>query len=251
MSRSVGAAQAIFFDLDGTLLDNSLHQEAIMLTCDVIAEIQPRLDSARLVEANEQVWKAFWPEVEEDWTLGVLDGGSVSQEAWRRTLKACGCSDDLVVQHAVQTHDKLSRKAYRLFDDVHQLLAALMGAHVPLALITNGASGTQRDKLCALGIGHCFDPVVISGEVGVAKPNSVIFEIALDRIAVEKESVWHVGDNLLTDVVGGNAAGLVTVWLNRIEDLRKEDDPKPDIQISSLSDLIPLLLSNEDLLTEP
>ena len=239
---SVDPAQAIFFDLDGTLLNNSLHQEAIVRTCDEIAAIQPRLDSARLAEANNQVWKAYWPEVEEDWTLGALDGVSVSLEAWRRTLKACGCSDDSVVQRAAQTYGQLSRKAYRLFDDVHELLTEAMGAHVPLALITNGASVTQRDKLCALGIGHCFDPVVISGEVGVAKPNSAIFGIALDRIAVEKESVWHVGDNLLTDVAGGNAAGLTTVWLNRTEGLRKENDPKPDIEISSLSDLIPLLL---------
>ena len=64
----------------------------------------------------------------------------------------------MVVQRAAQTHGQLGRAAYRLFGDIHEFVAAVMGAHVPLALITNGASDTQRDKLRALGIGHWFDP---------------------------------------------------------------------------------------------
>ena len=229
--------RALFLDLDGTLLDDSLQQEAIVRTCEEVAEMRPGLDAVRLAEANWRVWEAYWPQVENDFTLGKMEGVSVSLEAWRRTLHACGCSDESVVQRAAQTHGQLARAAYCLFDDVLEFLASVTGAHVPIALITNGASDTQRDKLRALGIENWFDSVLISGEVGLAKPDSAIFELALGRLAVEKEAVWHVGDSLMTDVTGANAAGLTSVWLNRTGAFRTEDDPEPDIETRSLSDL--------------
>ena len=232
--------RALFLDLDGTLLDDSLQQEAIIRTCEEIAAIQQGLDNARLVEANTKAWQTYWPQVENDFALGKMEGASVSLEAWRRTLHACGCEDESVAQRAAQTHGQLARAAYCLFDDVLEFLASVTGAQVPIALITNGASDTQRDKLRALGIEHWFDSVLISGEVGFAKPDSTIFELALGWLAVEKEAVCHVGDSLVTDVTGANAAGLTSVWLNRTGASRTEDDPEPDIETRSLSDLITL-----------
>ena len=36
-----------------------------------------------------------------------------------------------MVQRAAQTHGQLGRTAYRLFGDIHEFVAAVMGAHVP------------------------------------------------------------------------------------------------------------------------
>ena len=233
--------QALFFDLDSTLLDNSSVQESIVRTCRKIAAIQPVLDAARLIAANTEVWEEYWPEVEDKWTIGALDGASVGLEAWRRTLRACGWDDESMARHASQTHRQLKGEAYRLFDDVRELFASMTAAHIPLALITNGASDTQRDKLRALGMESCFDAIVISGEIGVAKPDSSVFGLALARLDVEREHVWHVGDSLMTDVAGAKAAGLTAVWLNRGGLSRSKGDPEPDVEIRSLSDLITLL----------
>ena len=112
---------------------------------------------------------------------------------------------------------------------------------VPLALITNGASDAQRDKLRVLDIEHWFDAVVISGEVGIAKPDVSVFGLALNQLAVERENVWHIGDSLATDVAGAQAADLTAVWLNRSGLFRREDDPEPDVEIRSLSNLMALL----------
>ena len=118
------ATRALFFDLDGTLLDNAGHQESISRTCEKIAAIQPDLDAARLLEANTRVWAPYWSGVEDKWTLGVLDGASVNFEDWRRTLRACGCDDESMAQHAAQTHRQLAHAAHRLFDDVQEVLAS-------------------------------------------------------------------------------------------------------------------------------
>ncbi len=232
--------QALFFDLDETLLDGSGNQEAILRTCRKIASAQPGLDAARLLEANNEVWQRYWPEVEDKWTLGVLDGTTVSLEAWRRTLRACGCNDESLARLARETHWKHRRETLRLFDDVQELFTLLQN-RLPLALITNGASDTQRENLRVLGIEHQFGAVVISGEVGIAKPDASVFGFALDKLGVEPENVWHVGDNLRTDVAGAKAASLTAVWLNRGGVPWKEGDPKPDYEIRSLTELAALL----------
>ncbi len=128
----------------------------------------------------------------------------------------------------------------RLFDDARELLN-LPKSHVSFALITNGASDTQRNTLRILGIGEKFDTVVISGEVGIAKPDPSIFGLALQKLGVEPESAWHVGDSLGTDVAGALGAGLVAVWLNRAGVNRKEGDPRPDYEIQSLKELTSLI----------
>lgn len=70
------------------------------------------------------------------------------------------------------------------------------------ALITNGASDTQRNTLRILGIEEKFDTIVISGEVAIAKPYPSVFVLALQKLGVEPENAWHVGDSLGTDVAG-------------------------------------------------
>jgi putative hydrolase of the HAD superfamily len=66
---------------------------------------------------------------------------------------------------------------------------------LPLAIITNGASGSQRDGLGILGNEHWISAVVISGEVHMAKPDPAIFAIAIEKLGVKPEEVWHVGDS--------------------------------------------------------
>jgi len=237
------AAKALLFDLNGTLVDESGIQDAINRTCVDVAAAKPGLDAALLLEANSKVWRAYWPEVEDRWTLGVLDGATVSFEAWQRTLRACGYDDDSLARLAGDTLRRHTRKNIRLFDDVQGLFGSLSRLRIPIALVTNGASDTQRDALRALGIEQRFSAVVVSGEVGIAKPDPALFAIAIDRIGVESESAWHIGDSLADDVVGAKAAGITAIWLNRGGLRSKDGDPKPDGELQSLAELVGLLAS--------
>jgi len=232
---------ALFFDLDSTLLDNSFINCAVAHTCREIASGDCDLDENQLLEANARIWNSYWTEVEERWTLGDMDGASIAREAWSRTLHACGCTDDSVVERAVRTYEQAEWQGYRLFPDVPDVLDHLAKEEMPLALITNGASDTQRNKLRVLDIEHFFEVIVISGEVALAKPNAAIFGVALERLSVSPGCVWHVGDSLSTDVAGANAAGLKAVWLNRDGRVRRGPDPEPEIEIGNLTQLLDLL----------
>jgi FMN phosphatase YigB (HAD superfamily) len=116
-----------------------------------------------------------------------------------------------------------------------------MRARLPLAVITNGAADTQREKINVDGLKNQFTAIVISAELGVAKPDPAIFQFALDRVSFPPEAVWHVGDSLQSDVAGAKAVGLTAIWLNRHGSLRVSSDPEPDLEIASLSELLALL----------
>ena len=228
--------EALTLDLDGTLLDGSPWREVIADTCREIAAALPGLDAARLADTNHEVWERYWPEVEDQWVLGEIDGRTVTTTAWRRTMAACGVDEEPSTQLAVEIYLRNRRAAFRLFDDVRPFFEAVRN-RIPMALITNGASDTQREALGAVGIDPEFKVIAVSGELGIAKPDPAIFDMVLDTLGAKPDTAWHVGDSLTTDVAGARAAGMTAVWLNRNGAIRSQADAEPDYEIRSLLEL--------------
>ncbi len=231
--------RALCFDLDATLLDGSSFGPTVALTCEALAASQTGLDAPALLEANHRAFGSYWPGVERDWTLGTRSGAEVSLEAWSRTLSLCGCNDPAIARLAHEIHTGLVEGALRPYPDVEPVLDHF--GHLPCALITNGASDTQRDKLRALRLENRFNAVVISADHGIAKPDARVFQMAVEAMGVMSHEALHVGDSLAADVAGAKAAGLTSVWLNRKGAKRNDDDPEPHHEIRSLSELIPIV----------
>jgi putative hydrolase of the HAD superfamily len=232
---------ALLLDLDQTLLDNAHFRTSVVRTCEAVAARNPSLRVDDLLTANASAVTGYFPEAERPWTLGQLSGVEVGREIWRRTLLALDVRDGALVDYAADLHLRYGREAYRPFDDVPRLFDAVEALRLPIALVTNGAADSQRDKLRALGIEQRFAAVVISGEVGRAKPDAVVFAIALERLGVPAERAWHVGDNVSTDVAGALAAGCNAVWLNRRNAPLQPSDPQPHLELRSLTELVDAL----------
>ncbi|MYB76638.1 MAG: HAD family hydrolase [Chloroflexi bacterium] len=233
---------ALLLDLDDTLLDGSFFPQSIARTCEELASLRTGLDAERLQEANHAVFGTYGPESHDAWTLGRLSGAELTLEAWRRTLQACGYNEESLAQFAAKTHLRFAWDSYQPFSDVAGLITAVRQARVPIALVTNGAADTQRNKIEAMGIASWFSALSISGETGVAKPDKRAFTVVLKALGVSGKHAWHVGDSLAADVAGANAAGLSSVWLNRDGTVRSKNDAQPDLEITSLSELTPYLL---------
>ena len=229
---------ALFFDLDETLLDgNSSVDESIARACAEVVAAQPALHAETLLKVNREVFSAYWAEVEDKFYRGLLGGAAVSLEAWRRTLRACGCNDEGLAELAVEALGRHAEQSYTLFEDALPVLERLHG-RLPLAIITNGAIDTQWGKLRATGVHEYFDAVIVFGEVGVAKPDSAIFQLAMAALGVAPDYVWHVGDSLESDVAGARNACLTAVWLNRNGATRSPEHPEPHVEIRSLTELL-------------
>jgi putative hydrolase of the HAD superfamily len=231
--------EAVSFDLDDTLRDPIGAAAALRRTAERLSGVIG-IAADNLLDANAIEWAALWPEVEDAWTLGAMSGEEVTREAWRRTLGRCGFHDAQAERRATELHRAAIRNSQRLFADATRLLDRLDG-RIRLALITNGASDTQRATLRALDLERRFDAVVISGEVGVAKPDPAAFQLVCDELGTDPAATWHVGDNLVTDIAGAKGAGLVTVWLNRRRMVPPSGLVEPDFEVGSLDDLMPRL----------
>jgi len=104
--------------------------------------------------------------------------------------------------------------AWRVFDEVPDVLAALRGRGLGLAVVSNFDSRLPP-LLDALGLVPFFGAVVCSGAVGAAKPDGAIFAHALTALGVEAHEALHVGDSRVHDYDGARAAGLEALLVDR------------------------------------
>jgi putative hydrolase of the HAD superfamily len=104
--------------------------------------------------------------------------------------------------------------SWRLFPETASTLARLKTQGLELGIISNFDS-RLFPVMRGLGIADAFDTVTISSLAHAAKPAPKIFQLALDKHAVDPEEALHVGDSLRDDVEGARTSGLHAVLLDR------------------------------------
>ncbi|MFN4218377.1 MAG: HAD family hydrolase [Candidatus Bipolaricaulia bacterium] len=226
--------KAIFFDLDETLLDTSgCRPPAVEASFRVAAQQYPRLDVEAWRRASDEV-KA---EMHDLWLNSPNSGAELLREGSYRILKKLGIDDSELATHVSQAYYRTWLKHLKLFPEVQEVLAALRG-RLRLGIISNGPSDLQRYKLKLFDLEREFDPIVISGEVGVAKPDPAIFRHALGLAKVSPSEALYVGDSPTYDIAGAKGAGMQTIWVNR-NDLPMENlEIKPDGVVRDLRGLL-------------
>lgn len=135
--------------------------------------------------------------------------------AWSAALAALHTAASPVDLEAAFTADRLRRNVP--YADAAATLERLRAAGHRLGVVTNGAPDYQRLKLDGSGLRPWFDAVVVSGEVGVGKPDPRILRVALDRLGCVADQAAMVGDNPARDVAGARAAGILAVLVDRGE----------------------------------
>lgn len=116
------------------------------------------------------------------------------------------------------------------------LLNTLKG-RVKMGIITNGFTALQQARLERTGFLGVFDLLVISEQVGHAKPHPAIFDYALTQMGnPPRERVLMVGDNPDSDILGGINAGLATCWLNA-DGRAQPEGINPTWQVTTLKEL--------------
>ena len=95
------------------------------------------------------------------------------------------------------------------------VLGELQGRY-KLALISNFDHPPHVHRLLdELALRPFFDAVVVSGDVGVKKPDPAIFAPALEQTGLTTDEALFVGDSPEDDVAGAKAAGLRPVLIRR------------------------------------
>lgn len=187
---------AVLFDLDQTLLDRDRSLDGFLdaqwTRHDALHGVAQADFKQRFIEqdANGLVWKDV---------------------VYARLLAEFGV-DTLEVTDMIQEYlDGLGAHAC-LFDGVLTALQELRAVGLKLGIITNGRTDLQSRIIAASGLDDLMDSVVISGAVGVGKPDPGIFNIALKEIGLNAGETVFVGDNPIADIAGARALGMGVVW---------------------------------------
>jgi putative hydrolase of the HAD superfamily len=255
--------KAIFFDLDDTLLwDQKSIQEAFVATCkeaedryglnpvhleEAVREAARELYSSyefypftQMIGINpfEGLWGNFLDDQEDFKKMKEVVPG-YRKEAWTTGLKKMGVDDSAFGYELAERFPQERRNLPFVYEETFRILDRLQGKY-QLLLLTNGSPDLQKTKLAITPeLVPYFDHIIISGDFGKGKPDPAIFEHALSRMSLKKEEVIMVGDNLMTDILGANRAGIKTVWINRHNKERNEIIPTYEIQ--HLEELFPIL----------
>lgn len=237
--------QAVFLDLDGTLLDykGTAWADTVRDVCTALGQRAPDLDTGTLFAVYTELCLTFFTALESSATdvpARQEDGLGIWRDLWAQALTECDHRGNALADEALRLYVDGRAKRYRLFRDALPAIADLRQRVGRLALITNGPGDTQRHKIDVTGLAPHFDAIVISGASGVAKPDPAIFELAAARLNVPVTAAWHVGDSLANDVAGARDAKLgAAVWLNRTG--AHAGAVRPHHEIASLGELATLL----------
>lgn len=222
----------LLLDLDGTLLDYRRASEAALrATLTEIGVEDTATHRHRFQVLNDRRWHAY--------ERGGITVAELRRGRWADLLDEVGAAVDPAAASDVYV-GHLARQA-QLVDGALEMLTAAAG-RFRLGLITNGFADVQRPRLAASGVLEHAEVIVISDEVGAAKPDRAIFEAAFSRMGgPPREQVTIVGDSLRADVAGGLAYGIDAIWFNPRARAPGPEAPRPTHEIAALDDLLTLL----------
>jgi putative hydrolase of the HAD superfamily len=106
------------------------------------------------------------------------------------------------------------------------------------ALITNGRNEIQYGKIDRMDIRDEFDFIIVSEEAGCKKPDSRIFEAAINNLQLQPKQCIYVGDHPVNDIEGASKAGMDTVWIKVNQPWRDGLSVKPLHTIERLNELL-------------
>lgn len=109
--------------------------------------------------------------------------------------------------------------------------------HVKVAIVTNGTFQRENAKIINTTLNNYFNTIIISEEVGFAKPDKRIFELAINKLNVQPETALFVGDDIEKDIGGCQNANINGVWFNPHK-IKNDTEVNPYAEIDSFDRLL-------------
>ena len=202
--------KAIVFDVDDTLYDLCWPYKMAVGKCfgDKYDSIIEKLFMASRVHSDE---------VFEEWSSGRMSSDDMYAHRNLRSFEDFGIIISRDTALEIQAYYKEFQKQISMSDTVKELLTKLKKMKVPMGCITNGSGENQGAKVKTLGLSEWIPEknIIISGNVGTAKPGAEIYSIAEKRLGIDRSDAWYIGDTFANDVIGAKKAGWHAVWFNR------------------------------------
>jgi HAD superfamily hydrolase (TIGR01549 family) len=207
--------RVVIFDLDDTLCDHSFSVHS-----KVRYSFEPYIPAELLDEAvSMALARSRW-----------------GSEHFADVFMELGVTDEEAIADARARYVSDRFRNLMLYDDA--LTSVEMIKEVAnIGMITNGPTDIQQPKIDLLKIEHLFPFILISGSVGIWKPDPAIFEMALEKAGASPEEAIYVGDSPIADVPGAHSVGMRPVWMNRAGIEWPGEEP-PHLEVRTMTELV-------------
>ena len=189
--------RAALFDLDGTLFDRDVSIKRFA------ADQYARLFTTNTLVPVEHFIQLF---------IEIDQHGYTPRDRLYTSL----CAECMVTIFSCealrQDFDLHFKRFITPMPSLHEMIDQLHRQEILLGIITNGQEMMQMETVRSLGIHDDFQTIVISGSVGVRKPDPGIFRYALEALAIEATECVFIGDHPDADIQGAAAVGIQPLW---------------------------------------
>ncbi|WP_207940394.1 hypothetical protein DOK78_002121 [Enterococcus sp. DIV2402] len=141
-----------------------------------------------------------------------------------------------------KTYQEYQQKI-ELTPDMKNALDFCLEKGITLGIITNGPKEHQKRKIQQLNLEKWIpkEQIFISSIVELAKPDPKIFHLVEEKLNLNKEKTYYVGDSFQNDMVGAKAVGWKTIWSNRRQHPQPVGTIIPDYIVTEKESLLDLL----------
>ncbi|HOP06691.1 MAG TPA: HAD family hydrolase [candidate division Zixibacteria bacterium] len=255
--------EAVVFDLDDTLIeDERVALATIQEACGLATEKYgidaetlrhtvrwtareiwydgPAADYVRCIGSSS--WEGLWMEIrtQQPETRALADWlPEYRRRAWNEALSKHEIVDEALAETMSARYMAVKRKNPFLFEDTIPTLERLRDNY-RLAILTNGLIDLQQDKVDIAGLRDYFEIIMVSGEIGIGKPDRRIFESVHEKLGLRIDQTVMVGNSLKSDIAGARSIGMKSIWLNRKGE-SPDFDLLPELEIPNLTQLFTIL----------
>ncbi len=219
---------AIFFDLDDTLIDFKSSEKISLKHC-YERYFDALIDYDIFLSDYSRINRDLWNQLEQ----GKVSAQIVRKRRFQQLTHLYQMAFDAEIMLYFE-QELIHHSTW--VDGAVDLLETLKAANFKIGFVTNGFAHMQRNKYTNLNLSYYSSTLVISEEVGFAKPHPQIFQHALSLLGARADDTLMVGDSLTSDGEGARKLGMPFCWYNPHRN-PNHPDWQPDLTIHKLSAL--------------
>ncbi len=182
--------------------------------------------SQQILDEYRSINKKLWS----DFELNKISGFDLRSARFKKLFEKLEIDADAVEVSSEYLRNLSNQREY--MPGAEEMLEKVK-SDFKLGIITNGFADVQYPRLAGSSISDLFDKISVSEESGYSKPDSGIFDYTFKLYDIEdKNDVLIIGDNLQSDIKGGNDYGIDTCWYNPKE-LLNDSNIAPTFEVQN------------------
>ncbi len=237
--------KGLLIDLDDTLCDTKhLYTEAIDLCCarynQLTGENMSYEEFMNRYKKARNSAKAFAP------TSAAKSNRAIYFQNFVEQLES-STSFSLVYELYTTYYDHVYN-GMKLFDGAVELLEYAHEKGWKVVIVSDGNSHVRIQKIHALGIEKYIDFLVSSEEVGISKPASQPYLLAMHKADLNIHDCVMIGNSSVSDILGAKRLGIPTIQTDittiEINEVHNEDE-MADYIVHDLREVVEVLEGDE------